>query len=117
MSDFPAHHHGAASRRDTDRIEDPSPLQSKALRVTHRGISVPWGWVFALAPSFGLVGAIGHSAVFGAPPEFTARLDEHQRVLVELHERDALKEQRMQQISDTLRRIETQIESINSRLK
>ena len=86
-------------------------------RIDGKGVRVPWAWIVALAPSCGLLGAFGHMSLFGAPPEFSDRLNEHQKVITELHEHDALKEQRLESISDTLKRIEAEIQAINSKIK
>lgn len=80
--------------------------------VSKRGITIPWAWVLSLAPTAGLVGAVGHASLFGAPPEYTKRLDDHQaqlgdheRRITDLDKKDAVSTDRQQRMADDIKRI------------
>lgn len=72
--------------RHTTKTDNDATPTSGAPTVNRKGITIPWGWIMSLTPTAGLVGALGHASLFGAPPEFSKRLDEHQTQLGD-HER------------------------------
>lgn len=97
----------------TSDFREPKPDESPASGnhvIGKRGITIPWGWITSLVPTAGLGGAMLHSSLFGAPPEFSSRLDAqekhievHDRAITEMHEDAALTKQQMHQIIEDLR--------------
>ncbi len=69
------------SPRHATKADDDTTPTSGAPTVSKKGITIPWGWIMSLTPTAGLVGALGHASLFGAPPEFAKRLDDHQTQL------------------------------------
>lgn len=92
------------SNHDTSQVHerDQSPSGGQPV-IGRRGLTIPWGWLASMVPTSALGGAILHGSLFGAPPEFSKRLDEHQRSIVELHEDAALTKQQMRQIADDVK--------------
>lgn len=67
-------------RHATAKADDTTPA-SGAPTVNRRGVNIPWSWLAGIAPLAAMGGAVGHAQVFGAPPEFSQRLNDHQTVL------------------------------------
>jgi hypothetical protein len=91
--------------------------------VGRKGLTIPWAWITSLLPLGGLGGAVLHSELFGAPPEFAKRLDaQAQRIesaegmLHELHESAALGKQQMQHLSEDMKRVREVLDSLNHRI-
>ena len=96
----------------TAKPDDDATPTSGAPTVSKKGITIPWGWIMSLTPTAGLVGALGHASLFGAPPEFSKRLDDHQtqlgdheRRLTELDKGAALDHAAQARMADDIKRI------------
>jgi hypothetical protein len=73
-------------RHAAAKPDDDATPNTGAPTVNRKGVNIPWSWLAGIAPLAAMGGAVGHAQVFGAPPEFSVRLNEHQTVLTD-HER------------------------------
>jgi hypothetical protein len=73
--------------------------------VSRKGVTIPWAWIAGLAPTAALGGALGHAQLFGAPPEYSQRLDDHERRITQLDKSAALDHAAQERIAEDIRRI------------
>jgi hypothetical protein len=118
-------HETSQVRRPDESSGDHSPADGRpVVKFNKRGISIPWVWIFGVAPLWMLGGAGAHQGIFGGiPAEITKVLetqgkaiDEHGKALNDHHEQQALQAQQLNSLVTDVHELKTVLHDLDRRI-